>query len=249
VIILGLTVGANIGKTVKAAGALARADHDCAAYKEPVPSLEEKRAQRLRFMRLLYEATEGDTMATLEPRQLGDELELSAAQTENLVQFLVDEGLVEWVTFGQLGITHRGVVEVEQALTKPNQPTQHFPPAVNIINVQGSVVGSQIQQATTESSQVLEPAPPDVVEAVRLWAAKVREDEASLKLTTDALDALDTELAVLETRLHSSSPKRPLLRASVETVGSILRSATAGAAAMELVKELPHLIQLLSHHG
>lgn len=205
-------------------------------------SVEEKRALRLRFMRLLYEVTDGDEIATVDMRQIGGELELSEQQTAHLVQYLIGEGLAKWAAMGGfVRITHRGVVEMEQSLSTPTQATEHFPPAINVIHVQ-SMVGSQIQQGTIQSSQSITSAQPDEVEAVRKFVSRVRAMETELGLSADAKQDLDAEIATLEAQTNSRSPKRSVFRAVAESVGNILKSAPAQAAAVELAKDLPKLL-------
>jgi hypothetical protein len=74
-----------------------------------------------------------------------------------------------------------------------------------------------------------------------------------MRVTPPAIDItlndLQAELAKLETEIRSPAPKRSLLHASVRTVGAILTLAAGEAVAMELVKELPNVLQLLSHLG
>lgn len=208
-----------------------------------VPSIEEKRAQRFKFMRLLYEATDGDTMKMLNMRVLGDELQLSEAETATLVQYLVHEYMVEWAAMGGfIRIAHRGVVEVEQALSEPKKATVHFPPAVNVINIH-SMVGSQIQQGSDHSSQSMAIEAPDL-EAVRRFIAGVRAAERELALPADANQDLEAELKTLEAQMASRAPKRSVLESAISTAKDILKSAPGQAAVTELIKELP---QLLGH--
>jgi len=215
-----------------------------------VPNLEKKLAQRTQFLRVLYEVTGGDTKAGIAPQTVGDHLELSATQTGSVRDYLVGAGFVHWIAFDRIEITFDGVVEVERLQTPKHQTEHGTPPATqNYLNFHGPVYGAQIQQGTTDSSQVLSIASPGEVEAVRKWATKVRAAEAALQLPEDAFRNLDSELAKLETQIHSDTPKRSLLHASVATVGSILKLAAAETAAIELVKGLPQLLQLLSHLG
>jgi hypothetical protein len=214
-----------------------------------VPKLEDRQARRTAFLHLLYMTTEGNRLATIPPQQLGDQLGLNAEETERVAEYLADAGYLEWVTFGHIGITHEGIVEAER-LESPKQPTGARVPfeVHHHINIQGPVIGSQIAQATTNSSQVLV-ASPHEVEVVGNWVTRVRAAEAALDLPEVTLHELQAELAKLETEIHFPAPKRSLLHASVKTVGSILTLAAGEAVAMELVKELPNLLQLLSHMG
>jgi hypothetical protein len=84
---------------------------------------------------------------------IGTELGLSRDETDNVVDYLVGEGLATHRAIGgAIAMTHGGVLEVERALTKPEAATKYFPPVINIMNIR-SMVGSQIQQGTHASSQ------------------------------------------------------------------------------------------------
>ena len=93
--------------------------------------LEIQKEQRLRLLRRLYEHTGGDTAAMISMWAIGRELGLSEEETRRVVQYLVDENLAKYRAIGGwIGITHRGVKEVEATLQEPGQPTHHFPAAV-----------------------------------------------------------------------------------------------------------------------
>lgn len=205
-------------------------------------TIEEKRAQRLKFMRLLYEATGGDTVKILNMRTLGDELQLSESETATLVQYLVNEYLVEWAALGGfIRIAHRGVVEVEEALSTPTRATVHFPPAVNVIQIH-TMVGSQIQQGVDGGTQSMTTIQPQDLEAIRSFAVSVRASESELGLSSDARQDLDAEIATLEAQMRSRTPKRSVLNSALETTKGILKSAPAQAAVAELIKQLPELL-------
>jgi hypothetical protein len=205
-------------------------------------TIEEKRAQRWKFMRVLYEATGGDTFKTLNMRVLGDETQLSEQETGTLVEYLVHENLVEWAAMGGvIRLAHRGVVEVEESLSTPTRATQHFPPVVNILNVQ-TMVGSQIQQGTSESSQSISKVEVGELNAVRRFIAAIRGAEAQLELSPEAMRDLDAELSTLEGQMRSSSPKRSVLHSVLETTKGILKSAPGQAAVADLIRELPELL-------
>ena len=114
--------------------------------------VEEWREKRLRFMNRLYDATGGSQLASVHPYEVGDELGLSHDETDRVIEYLQGEQLLAHAGLGTVGITHLGVLEVERALSNPKQETEHFPPAINVIQV-GQMHGSQIQQGTIHSKQ------------------------------------------------------------------------------------------------
>lgn len=134
-----------------------------------------------------------------------------------------------------------------ESTKQPTEDRSH-PEVHHHITIQGNVIGSQIAQATTNSPQVLV-ASPHEVEVVGNWVTRIRAVEATLDLPDDAADTLRADLARLDTEIHSPTPKRSALHSSVKAVGSILTLAAGEAIAMELVRELPQILQLLSHLG
>ena len=50
-------------------------------------------------------------------------------------------------------ITHAGIKEMEQSRQDPHEPTQHFPPAVSVMNFHGPVIGSPIQSGSPGAHQ------------------------------------------------------------------------------------------------
>lgn len=128
------------------------------ASRADLTPLDQKKQQRLLFMSALYEKTDGSTDLVLNMWELGDELGWERPTTSRTVDYLEAEGLLEFAAMGgEIAITHAGVVEVEQSLSTPEAPTEHFPPAatVNILNIQ-TMIGSQVQQGTTGGEQHLE---------------------------------------------------------------------------------------------
>lgn len=97
-------------------------------------TIEEKQKQRFQFLNLLYGKTQGHKRQAENVRELETELGWDQETTDLTVEYLKGEGLVKGYAMGEIVITHLGVVEIERALTAPDQPTPYFPPAVNILS-------------------------------------------------------------------------------------------------------------------
>ena len=107
-----------------------------------------RQQQRFKFLKYLYDNC-GGRAHHIAREQVRQALGLSATEAAEISAYLAEEGLTEG-TVGLIGLTHKGVKEVEAALTEPAKPTDHFP--VNVINIgQGSSI--HIQQGTINSSQ------------------------------------------------------------------------------------------------
>jgi hypothetical protein len=92
-------------------------------------SILEKQKKRYLLLHRIYELTDGDESKILE---LESPEGLRPEEIQSIVDYLAGEGLVESLANEAplLSITHRGVVEVEKSLLKPQEPTEHFPPQV-----------------------------------------------------------------------------------------------------------------------
>lgn len=116
-------------------------------------TLEEKKAQRWRYLKALYEATNGRASPYAEASEADVALAsgLSGDDLDAVIEYLINEGLAEHTVMGPvIGITHFGVKEYERAMAHPEQPTHYFPPIISI----GNLTNSQIQIGSHGSSQV-----------------------------------------------------------------------------------------------
>jgi hypothetical protein len=115
-------------------------------------TLDGKKAKRFRFLHALYDKTGGDEHSHPSMWDIGGDLGFSRPETELMVQYLKGEHLLTFAAMGgYISITHYGVLQVEQALSAPERPTQYFPPVINILQI-GTVSGSHIQQAGSHST-------------------------------------------------------------------------------------------------
>ena len=103
--------------------------------------------------------------------EIGDSLNLNRRTVDTLVTYFEHEDLLRVVVPPHppmpdpgyeynprleplIGITHKGIKEVEDAFAKPNSPTEHLPPASTIVNFYGSQIkNSAFQVANKDSSQ------------------------------------------------------------------------------------------------
>jgi len=102
-------------------------------------ALYEKQKLRFHFLNKMYEISAGNTETLISGEGVAIELgyQRSTKKSVSAVNFLRGKYLIEDVNFvagplGILKITPRGICEIEAALSKPELPTQHFPP-INIL--------------------------------------------------------------------------------------------------------------------
>src|SRR5436309_709335 len=92
--------------------------------------LVERQAHRLQYLRAVYDESEGVAGRFLRFTDIGENLGFDEKHAEELADYLVEEGLLEWAAMGVISLTHRGLKEVEEALSAPDEPTEHFPALV-----------------------------------------------------------------------------------------------------------------------
>jgi len=108
--------------------------------------LTELKRQRFSFLSKIYNDSNGDLNGIFDYNEVGVELSIDPFKAENIVDYLVNEGLLKRFGIGGLiGLTHLGLKEIEQAYENPNVSTEHFAPIVNNhITITSSGTGSVI---------------------------------------------------------------------------------------------------------
>lgn len=114
--------------------------------------------RRFRYLEYLYKVSAGDSARMFHWREVGATLGMSDDTASMACCYLRQKGLAngEYMTDG---ISQAGIDEYEQAVTKPNQPTDHFPQNVTITAGHGSnvAVGSHgFSQASIINQQSLD---------------------------------------------------------------------------------------------
>jgi hypothetical protein len=195
-------------------------------------AITKKKFDRFRFLNRLYEITDGDYNKFKLMWSLGEELNLSRDETLSVMNYLNTEGLARYFTLdGAVGITHTGVIEVERALSKPDTPTQYFPPVINILHVQ-SMVGSQIQQGSSSSTQTQSQSiTQNDLNEIGVLLSSIKQNLTEIGLTGDANTDAEAEIQTIEAQLRSSKPKSAILRESFKTLRNLIEGVASNAVA------------------
>ena len=200
------------------------------------------RAQRFAFLKALYDESEGSTRALVPMDVISEQLGFDRQHSAKLADYFADEDLLRYAAVGpMLEITHWGVKEVEEALSAPEEPTEHFPPIVvaqNYLQV-GTMSHSQVQQGTTSSTQLQRTLD---IDALRELVAELRAITPELDLEAEQNDEYEADIETVAAQLVSPRPKVGILRESLSSVRAILEgAASAGVAAG--AAHLPRLIE------
>lgn len=198
-------------------------------------NLELKKRQRLRFMIELYDMVDGFDAQPVETAQLAARLGLDTSKPEDLldvlkiVHYLQGEELLS--SSGSPGdatrltLTHKGVREVEEARSRPNQPTEHFWPLATIASepADGSI-SDQNGATTARALTVLEE--PDRLEVLRM-AQSLQEWANRLALDEEQRSEYDADIRTIEAQLDSPHPKTELIKVALESIKSTAEKATS----------------------
>jgi hypothetical protein len=136
-----------------------------------------------------------------------------------------------------VAITHAGVVEVEAALEAPQQGTEHFPPAANVMVI-NQMIGSQVQQGALGSQQLGTFNEPNR-DQLRAVAELLRTILPNLGLDDDDRQEAEAELSTAEAQLGSNRPKWNIIKASFGRVAALLeRVSSIATRSVELTQAL-----------
>lgn len=177
-----------------------------------------KQSQRYQLLRRLYEVTEGLQNKIVPFFEIATQAGFGRSETSDAYEYLRGEGLLKPMTLGGgVVITHRGIIEVENSITEPSKPTEHFMPQVIQHfhgNVGGVVTGNQnTMYVSNERTEA-------VHEVLRL----VGELEDNLRQLPpekrpEAKEALDN----LKIEVESVAPKASRVKAAAFYVGNFFR--------------------------
>jgi hypothetical protein len=202
--------------------------------------IERRRANRLRVMRAIFDMSGGSEDQEVLGQELTAQVELTPQELGDACHYLAGEGLIEeampdmgaspvpyWIN-----ITHQGIREIEESLQAPTEPTEHFPPVVSVINIQGNVIGSPIQSGSPGAKQ-------DVsleisLGNIRDFLSQLEQTAPTLELPAEASQELAAEIATLRAQVDSPKPKRHIIRESLQSVRAILEGAGGNMTAAGL---------------
>jgi hypothetical protein len=202
--------------------------------------IEKRRADRLRVMKAVFDTSGGsETVVVRTAPDLQQRLGLSFQELADACNYLVGEGLIvamievaEFPAPIGVQITHKGIDEMEQTLEAPTEPTQHFPPAVSVINIHGSVIGSPIQSGSPGAQQEVSVGDLNL-DAVHEFLGQYAAQAAGLDLPVAAAEEMAAEIDTVKAQLRSPKPKHRIIRESLHSIRAILENASGGAAAVD----------------
>ena len=110
----------------------------------------------------------------------------------------------------------------------------------NVTNFYGPVQSSQIQQQTTDSSQVMNIQQADLSD-IKDFLEAIQKEIKELKLSDESWRELEAEIKTAEVQISSPKPKHRIIRESLSTIRHILETAAGGVGAKLLIEYGPLL--------
>ena len=219
-----------------------------------MPEIDDIKAQRFKFLHYLWDSTGGDQNKRMLIRQVSEPLKLDEKEARTIVQYLAGESLIVVTTHGfnvpsyldaSLYITHKGIVEVEQILSKPESPTQHFPPSVvNYINV-GTMTNSNIAQASHDAYQNIT-LNEDVKSNLTALIDTLKEILNKQCLYAEQQEILKSDVSTLESQINSPRPKTGIISDCLSSAKGILESAsTIAVTVAPVITQISSIIGMI----
>ena len=185
--------------------------------------IEHIKKQRFQSIHRLWEKTGGDQNKRVLVKEISEPLGLNETDSRVIVQYLHNEGLLEITTHGfnvpryidaSLYIKHKGVLEVEQAFSKPESTTSHFPAGVvNYIHV-GTMNNSNIAQSSNDISQNItlnSDTKQSFIEILNILNDFVNHPE----IQEEKREELKSDVSTIKSQLDSPKPKVGILSESL----------------------------------
>lgn len=192
-------------------------------------SIQNKKQDRFKFLKAIYDAVDGEQNSIIDGALIGQNLGFDRSYTKNVFYYLQEEALIEGMGAGlHLSITHYGIKEVEQALSEPEKPTEHFLPfnQYNTINI-SNMNGGAIQQATINSNISI--VSNDTIINVENYIEKIRKFVNEDIEDKELKDELLADIETISQQSKSPKPKSAILKLTLNSIKDILVGSLGGA--------------------
>jgi len=95
--------------------------------------IKKKETQRFLYLKRLYELSSGNTLSYFQFTEIGKELGWKDEITDEITDYLKNEGLIDFPSFGTVSITHPGIKLVEDTLKKSDIRAEPLVESLNTI--------------------------------------------------------------------------------------------------------------------
>ena len=207
--------------------------------------IKEIKEKRFQFLHMVYNLSNADENKDIKSYELGEDLGFSADFTSKVISYLDKERLIRFKEDSgiTIGISHDGIKEVESALSKPEEPTEHFPPVKNLIIIKDGK-GTQIQIDSPHATQT-QTIDSELIEKLKDLISFIESSYSQLKLPRDKEEEFNADVKTIEAQMSSPLPKRNVLKECISSIRKILETATGQIIAMQILDKLPAIENML----
>jgi hypothetical protein len=206
--------------------------------------ISKRKADRLRLINAIYEHANGSPLNHVDIEPLMKKLDMPDEEMAAACDYLEGEGLINpdkamWGHFSPIMVrlTHLGIKEMEQSLETPDQPTEHFPAYISVINITGNLIDSPIiagNQNTTVSIK-------HEGDKIRKFISALEGIKNALELSTEKQNELKADIVTIKTQIASPNPKRTILHESLQSIIHVLEGAAGNVTASTLLEIAKHI--------
>lgn len=204
-------------------------------------AIEEMKEKRFQFLHRLWELTGGDESELFSMFKIGEELGFDKDLTVKIEQYFYGERLINHrlecgTRDREIGISHWGVRAVEEALNKPDRPTQYFPAVINITSI-GQMKNSQIQIDSPGATQVAT-FNENRYEKLKEVIQSIKESIDQFGIDQQQKSELQADIQTIELQISSPKPKATIITECLGSIKRILECAAGGAIASGLLSKI-----------
>jgi hypothetical protein len=194
-------------------------------------NLQEKQRQRYLVLSKLYELTDGEPVRLVEADEVREAMGLTEVTFHEAVQYLRGEELLKTSNL-VLELTHKGLVEYERSLARPDAPTEHFP--VQVIQQFNAPVGA-VQTGAHATANVVQNVGVSAGEVLDLLARLRRDIEVTLPAEeqSEALELVEG----IEEEARSEKPRTTRVKAFLKGLGNFALSTASNALATAIAQQ------------
>lgn len=201
-------------------------------------------------MSAIFGETGASERVFVELRPIREALGFTDEYMGAIVDYLGKERLIEPLrtladahTPMQATVTHWGIKEMELSQERPETPTEHFPPSINITLSGNVITGSPLQVGNTGSTQqnqvgsitVSVDTKKAIGDFVSEFEAKAAELVAHKEQTQADVDRIAADVATMKAQLSAPEPRKHFLAECRNTIKSILEHGVGGVATIGLL--------------
>lgn len=150
--------------------------------------LHELERKRYRILRRIYEESKGSIIRPVSEEDLIESEGIPKRELEDIIYYLVEEGLIRHFVPGVVAIEHLGLKEMEASMRNPQLSTKHFESTI-IQHFYGTVHSVQTGNQNTQTATIN--INPDLDDAISSLLQLVRRSELEESQKDDSIEAIE----------------------------------------------------------